>query len=112
MLEFASFTEGGSSRPFCRDVLVPEHREPTSGLELLSCSLRVIGQALQGCAGGANPVYLSDFLCPGLLSVAPYCVPGGSRVVSEGHLGLGSSGVGGPWLTRRRLSCHQQTQIA
>jgi len=28
-----------------------EIREPTSGLEPLSCSLRVIGQALQGCAG-------------------------------------------------------------
>src|SRR5215210_8861664 len=26
-------------------------REPTSGLEPLTCSLRVIGQALQGCAG-------------------------------------------------------------
>jgi hypothetical protein len=30
----------------------------------------------------ANPAYLSDFLFSGLLRVAPYCVPGGIRVVS------------------------------
>src|SRR5215204_215613 len=29
-------------------------KEPTSGLEPLTCSLRVIGQALQGCAGGCK----------------------------------------------------------
>src|SRR5215218_3092717 len=29
-------------------------REPTSGLEPLTCSLRVIHQALQGCAGGCK----------------------------------------------------------
>jgi hypothetical protein len=29
-------------------------REPTSGLEPLTCSLRVITQALQGCAGGCK----------------------------------------------------------
>src|SRR5215204_5122802 len=28
-----------------------QNREPTSGLEPLTCSLRVITQALQGCAG-------------------------------------------------------------
>src|SRR5215212_2995186 len=27
----------------------------------------------------ANPAYLSDFLCCGLLHVAPYCAPGGIR---------------------------------
>src|ERR671913_2321876 len=30
----------------------------------------------------ANPAYLSRFLFCGLLCVAPYCVPGGVRVVS------------------------------
>ncbi len=30
-----------------------------------------------------NPAYLGGFLCSGLLRVAPYCVPGGIRVVSE-----------------------------
>jgi hypothetical protein len=37
----------------------------------------------------ANPAYLGGFLCSGLLRVAPYCIPGGIRVVSEaggGHL--------------------------
>jgi hypothetical protein len=40
-----------------------------------------------GVAGGlhslANPAYLKRFLCSGLLRVAPYCVPGGIRVVSR-----------------------------
>jgi hypothetical protein len=31
----------------------------------------------------ANPAYISQFLFPGLLHIAPYCVPGGVRVVSE-----------------------------
>jgi hypothetical protein len=39
-------------------------------------SLRVIGQVLQGIA---NCPYLSRFLFPGLLRVAPYCGPGGIR---------------------------------
>ena len=30
----------------------------------------------------AKPVFLGHFLCSGLLGVAPYCVPGGVRVVS------------------------------
>jgi hypothetical protein len=35
-------------------LIYAESREPTSGLEPLSCSLRVIGQALQGCAEGCK----------------------------------------------------------
>jgi len=35
----------------------------------------------------ANPACLGGFLCYGLLGVAPYCVPGGVRVVS-GACGL------------------------
>jgi hypothetical protein len=35
----------------------------------------------------------------------------GIRMVSEGHLGLGSSGVRSWWIKRRRLSCDPQTQI-
>jgi len=31
----------------------------------------------------AKPAYLGGFLCSGLLRVAPYCVPGGVRVVSN-----------------------------
>jgi hypothetical protein len=30
----------------------------------------------------ANPAYLKGFPFPALLSVAPYCAPGGIRVVS------------------------------
>jgi hypothetical protein len=33
--------------------------------------------------GIANPAYLGGFLLSGLLRVAPYCVPGDVRVVSE-----------------------------
>ena len=44
------------------------------------CSLGVITQALQGVA---NPAYLEGFLCSRLPRVAPYCVPGGIRVVSK-----------------------------
>jgi hypothetical protein len=56
-----------------------EYREPTSGLEPLSCSLRVIIQALQGFARACRyrmPKLLS------FLSLTPYCDPGGVRVVS------------------------------
>src|SRR5215208_6536243 len=56
--------------------------EPTSGLEPLSCSLRVITHALQGLHRFANPAYLGGFLFSGLLRVAPYCAPGGIRLVS------------------------------
>jgi hypothetical protein len=56
-----------------------ERGEPTSGLEPLTCSLRVCGHVLQGIAIAA---YLKGFPFSGLLSVAPYCVPGGIRVVS------------------------------
>jgi hypothetical protein len=34
----------------------------------------------------ANPAYLKGFLFSGLLRVAPYCVPGGIRVVSISSL--------------------------
>jgi hypothetical protein len=33
--------------------------------------------------GVAKTAYLGGFLCCGLLHVAPYCVPGGVRVVSR-----------------------------
>ena len=40
----------------------------------------------RGVQGIAIPAFLGDFLCSGLLRVAPYCVPGGVRVVSTGIL--------------------------
>ena len=66
----------------------------------------------RGLQGVANAAYLEGFPFPALLRVAPYCVPDGIRVVSKGFRALGSSGVGSPWLTRRWLSCDQQTQTA
>jgi hypothetical protein len=60
-----------------------------SGLEPLTCSLRVITQALQGVHGIANAAYLEGFPFSGLLRVAPYCVPGGIRMVSKGIDSLG-----------------------
>jgi hypothetical protein len=40
----------------------------------------------RGLHGLANPAYLKGILFSGLLRVAPYCVPGGVRVVSiEAH---------------------------
>jgi hypothetical protein len=44
----------------------------------------------RGVQGLANLPFLGRFLCSALLSVAPYCVPGGIRVVSE-NLGLGAA---------------------
>jgi hypothetical protein len=51
LLTKPSARTSGASRfyGFCRKI-----REPTSGLEPLTCSLRVITQALQGCAGGCK----------------------------------------------------------
>jgi hypothetical protein len=45
-------------------------------------SLRVISRVLQGLHRLANPTYLGGFFFSALPSVAPYCVPGGVRVVS------------------------------
>ena len=43
----------------------------------------------RGVQGIANPAYLGGFLFSCLLRVAPYCVPGGIRVVSNGRLQYG-----------------------
>jgi hypothetical protein len=44
----------------------------------------------RGVHGIANTAYLSGFLCPALLRVARYCVPGGVRVVSNRIRNLGA----------------------
>jgi hypothetical protein len=54
-------------------------------------------RSVQGCA---NPAYLEGFPFPALLRVAPYCVPGGIRVVSRGPGLSGVSGSVGPGLCR------------
>src|SRR5215203_5406818 len=63
-----------------------QNKEPTSGLEPLTCSSYEC--AVRRCRGLhrlANSAYLSLFLFSTLLRVAPYCVPGGIRVVSGAH---------------------------
>src|SRR5919112_6059763 len=57
--------------------------EPTRGLEPLACSLRWIGRVLQGRAESCESRILEGFPFSGLQCVAPYCVPGGVRVVSK-----------------------------
>jgi hypothetical protein len=54
-----------------------ERGEPTSGLEPLTCSLRVIGRALLGFAQGCKTRRSEGFPFSGLLCVAPYCALGG-----------------------------------
>src|SRR5918998_6763166 len=57
----------------------------------------------RGLHGLANPAYLSWFPFSALPCVAPYCVPGGIRVVSKGCRWVGSSGVGSAWTKRPRF---------
>jgi hypothetical protein len=53
--------------------------------------------------GVANAAYLEGFPFSTLLSVAPYCVPGGIRVVSGEVRSL--------WITRRRFVCKPDCQM-
>src|SRR4028118_749343 len=57
-------------------------KEPTSGLEPLSCSLRVSQRALQGVQEVSKPAFLDRFPFFGLHGVEPYRAPGGISVVS------------------------------
>jgi hypothetical protein len=51
-------------------------------VSLLILVFRFLSRLEGGVHRLANPAYLSRFLFSGLLRVAPYCVPGGIRVVS------------------------------
>jgi hypothetical protein len=62
-----------------RDI-IKSRRADSNRLPLLQ--LRVINRGLPRVA---IPAYLSDFLFSGLHCVAPYCAPGGIRVVSKGQ---------------------------
>jgi hypothetical protein len=59
--------------------------EPTSGLEPLTCSLRVIRQVLRGFARACKYRISRGFPLSGLPCIAPYCALGGIRVVSAGN---------------------------
>jgi hypothetical protein len=65
-------------------VPVTEYSELRSGLELLTCSLRACGQALQGCARACKSRISKRLSSLRVLRVAPYCVPGGIRVRNRG----------------------------
>ncbi len=71
--------------------------EPTSGLEPLTCSLRVIGQALQGFAQGCKCRISTPV---SLLRLALRCTVLRSRWCQ--------SGVRSSWITRRRFLCARQ----
>ncbi len=51
-----------------------KNREPTSGLEPLTCSLRVCGRWLLSVARVCISAFLSGFLFPRLPTIAGYCV--------------------------------------
>jgi hypothetical protein len=82
------FLEVGQYLPAKKGSEAVQHapmREPTSGLEPLTSSH--YEGSITRCRdvqGVAKPAFLSCFLCSALLRVAPYCVPGGIRVVSGG----------------------------
>jgi hypothetical protein len=57
--------------------------ERTRTADLLITSVRsVVAERCRGLHGLAIAAYISRFAFSGLLSVAPYCVPGGIRLVS------------------------------
>ena len=90
-VRYSGWHQKGQARPdpiirlFAFYLQIATKREPTSGLEPLTCSLRVIIRRCRGLHEVANPAYSKRFPFSGLLSVAPYCVPGGIRVVSGGR---------------------------
>jgi hypothetical protein len=91
VLTIAALGKGGKSKPFRLDVLVPvqsvqsaDERTRTAGL----ISLRVISQALQGCAQGCKCRISKGILFSRLPTIAGYCV----RV----RVKLGSSVVSTP----------------
>ena len=74
---------------------IARKEEPTSGLEPLTCSLRVIHQALQGFARGCKSRISKPLP---LLCFAPYCTVLRSRWYQSGIRRLR--------ITRRRFLCN------
>ena len=69
-----------------------KNKEPTSGLEPLTCSsYECAVRRCRDLQGFANPLYLSRILFSAFPHVAGYCAPGGIRVVS-GVRGLSVAG--------------------
>jgi hypothetical protein len=90
--------------PLCFTCKTPLFGEPTSGLEPLTCSLRVITQALQGCAGGCRTrIPRPD----SLLRVAECCTVLRSRWYQIGIRTSDSySPTAGPMASPRDLRSH------
>jgi hypothetical protein len=77
VLKFANFGEGGISRLFCLDVLVPVQRVCRADERTRTaypCSLRVRGQGLLDVAGVCISRIGRGFLFPALPTIARYCV--------------------------------------
>jgi hypothetical protein len=72
---------GGASIDSTIRLIKAESREPTSGLEPLTCSLRVIHQALQRFAGGCKTRISKGF---SLLCLAKCCTVLRSRWCQSG----------------------------
>jgi hypothetical protein len=66
-------------RQLSHSLYMPSNTEPTSGLEPLTCSLRMITYALQGCAQGCKCCISRGV---SFLRLAECCARGGIRVVS------------------------------
>ena len=62
----------------------------------------------------ANRPYLGDFLFSGLLCVAPYCVPGGIRVVSRAATAIARGQIQwhGPATFGATILCHRFLGVA
>jgi hypothetical protein len=63
---------------FCRKKRADERTRTAYPCSSYECAVR----RCRGLQGLAKPAFLSSSLCTGLLDVAPYCAPGGVRVVS------------------------------
>ena len=77
-----------------------QKREPTSGLEPLTCSLRVIRRAFLDVAGGCETRIPKPF---SLLRLAHPC-----RVLRPRCC---QSGVSSPWIRRRQFLCNTHAQL-
>jgi hypothetical protein len=81
--------------------VLPANRHKKRVDERTRTAFLLITSDASGVGGGlrrvANAAYLEGFLFSGLLHVAPYCAPGGVRVVS--------SVVSTPWISRGRFHC-------
>src|SRR5918995_3888911 len=75
----AGFAFSTSPTSECEEVRADERTRTAYPCSSYECAVR----RCRSSPGVAMPAFLSGLLCSGLPRVAPYCVPGGVRVVSE-----------------------------